>query len=74
MTFATPSSAASLDTNAGAKDFVFTFSYESYVDARKRGMMRPPDRLVATLMAVPMCGGCSSQTRTGRGSRTGVAR
>lgn len=53
MTFATPGSAASLDTNAGAKDFVFTFSYESYVDARKRGMMRPPDRLVATLIGSP---------------------
>jgi glycosyltransferase involved in cell wall biosynthesis len=39
--------------NAGAKDYVFTFSYESLVDARKRGMMRPPDRLVAALMESP---------------------
>lgn len=38
---------------AAAKDFVFTFSYESFVDARKRGMMRPPDRLVAALIDSP---------------------
>lgn len=30
-------------------DYVFTFSYETYADARARGMMRPPDRLMSTL-------------------------
>lgn len=35
------------------RDFVFTFSYESFADAAKRGMMRPPDRLVSTLMTLP---------------------
>lgn len=34
-------------------DFVFTFSYESLSDAQKRGMMRPPDRLVAALINSP---------------------
>lgn len=34
-------------------DYVFTFSYETYADARARGMMRPPDRLLATLDAAP---------------------
>ena len=32
------------------RDYVFTFSYETYSDARARGMMRPPDRLLSTLM------------------------
>ena len=36
-----------------ARDFVFTFSYESFADAQKRGMMRPPDRLVSTLINSP---------------------
>ncbi|WP_165350406.1 hypothetical protein [Xylanimonas protaetiae] len=31
-------------------DVVFTFSYETYDDAARRGMMRPPDRLLATLL------------------------
>jgi teichuronic acid biosynthesis glycosyltransferase TuaH len=34
-------------------DFVFTFSYETYSDAVRRGMMRPPDRILASLMASP---------------------
>ena len=49
----TASAAEHTPANAGAKDYVFTFSYESLVDARKRGMMRPPDRLVAALMDSP---------------------
>ncbi|SMH27747.1 Glycosyltransferase involved in cell wall bisynthesis [Rathayibacter oskolensis] len=32
------------------RDVVFTFSYETYTDAAKRGMMRPPDRILHTLM------------------------
>ncbi|GAA4183224.1 hypothetical protein GCM10022288_02270 [Gryllotalpicola kribbensis] len=32
-------------------DVVFTFSYETYADARAREMMRPPDRILETLMA-----------------------
>lgn len=45
----------SIDLSGGSaaetgSDFVFTFSYESLTDARKRGMARPPDRLVSTLM------------------------
>ena len=40
-----------VSSGAGApRDYVFTFSYESFADARLRGMMRPPDRLVSTLM------------------------
>ncbi|ANJ26294.1 glycosyltransferase [Agromyces aureus] len=31
-------------------DFVFTFSYETYADAVRRGMMRPPDRILSSLM------------------------
>ncbi|MET0830119.1 MAG: glycosyltransferase [Microbacterium sp.] len=50
---ATSSSAEDSRADPGAKDYVFTFSYESYADARKRGMMRPPDRLVAALMESP---------------------
>jgi glycosyltransferase involved in cell wall biosynthesis len=34
-------------------DFVFTFSYETYSDAVRRGMMRPPDRILASLMRSP---------------------
>ena len=37
----------------GQADFVFTFSYETYSDAVRRGMMRPPDRILASLMASP---------------------
>ncbi len=33
-----------------ARDVVFTFSYETYADAVHRGMMRPPDRILQTLM------------------------
>ncbi len=36
-----------------ARDHVFTFSYETYNDAVMRGMMRPPDRILQTLMASP---------------------
>ncbi|WP_297083028.1 glycosyltransferase [uncultured Demequina sp.] len=45
--------AASSRTAPAARDYVFTFSYESLADARRRGMMRPPDRLVSTLMTSP---------------------
>jgi glycosyltransferase involved in cell wall biosynthesis len=31
-------------------DAVFTFSYETWDDAARRGLMRPPDRIAATLM------------------------
>lgn len=34
-------------------DYVFTFSYETYADASRRGMMRPPERLLNTLLASP---------------------
>lgn len=34
----------------GQRDLLFTFSIETYNDAVQRGMMRPPDRLLATLM------------------------
>lgn len=33
------------------RDVVFTFSYETYADAAARGMMRPPDRILQTLMS-----------------------
>jgi glycosyltransferase involved in cell wall biosynthesis len=32
------------------RDVVFTFSYETYADAVARGMMRPPDRILQTLL------------------------
>lgn len=35
---------------AAQKDVVFTFSYETYADAVSRGMMRPPDQILSTLM------------------------
>lgn len=35
------------------QDAVFTFSYETWSDARWRGLMRPPERILATLMASP---------------------
>jgi len=35
------------------QDVVFTFSYETYADAVSRGMMRPPDRILQSLMASP---------------------
>lgn len=34
-----------------SRDYIFTFSYETWADAVARGMMRPPDRLAATLIA-----------------------
>jgi len=34
-----------------SRDVVFTFSYETYADAVARGMMRPPDRILQTLLA-----------------------
>lgn len=37
-------------TAEGTDDFVFTFSFETYADAVRRGMMRPPDRIVSSLM------------------------
>ena len=37
----------------GASDVLFTFSYETWTDAQRRGMMRPPDRILATLLASP---------------------
>lgn len=46
-------------TDAGeqvARDHVFTFSYETYNDAVQRGMMRPPDRILQTLMTSPRVG------------------
>jgi glycosyltransferase involved in cell wall biosynthesis len=53
MTATAPSPVDSAGSTPRAQDFVFTFSYESYADARKRGMMRPPDRLVSTLIDSP---------------------
>ncbi|WP_127792789.1 glycosyltransferase [Agromyces sp. LHK192] len=38
------------EPGAGAFDAVFTFSYETWSDARSRGMMRPPDRLAQHLI------------------------
>jgi teichuronic acid biosynthesis glycosyltransferase TuaH len=35
------------------RDYVFTFSFETYADASFRGFMRPPDRIMQTLMAHP---------------------
>lgn len=35
------------------REVVFTFSYETWDDAVRRGMMRPPDRLAAALLADP---------------------
>ena len=43
-------------TAEGTDDFVFTFSFETYADAVRRGMMRPPDRIVASLMRSPSVG------------------
>jgi len=38
---------------ATAADYLFTFSSEAYADASRRGMMRPPDRLLSTLLTSP---------------------
>lgn len=40
-------------TPGDADDVVFTFSFETYTDAVRRGMMRPPDRIAASLMSSP---------------------
>jgi glycosyltransferase involved in cell wall biosynthesis len=53
MTIAEPTPPASSSPADTRRDFVFTFSYESFADAQKRGMMRPPDRLVRTLIDRP---------------------
>ncbi|QEO10264.1 glycosyltransferase [Protaetiibacter larvae] len=39
--------------SAREHDVVFTFSYETWDDAVRRGMMRPPDRLASALIAAP---------------------
>ncbi|QHC60115.1 hypothetical protein [Rathayibacter sp. VKM Ac-2760] len=41
---------------AAQRDVIFTFSYETYTDAAKRGMMRPPDRILNTLVQSPEVG------------------
>ncbi|GAA5200902.1 glycosyltransferase [Microbacterium jejuense] len=41
----------------GPRDVVFTFSYETYADAVARGMMRPPDRILQTLLGADQVGG-----------------
>lgn len=53
MTLADPTASHAGSPSHATKDYVFTFSYESFADAQKRGMMRPPDRLVSTLMTSP---------------------
>ena len=53
MTMPETPPAASPPSTGSPRDFVFTFSYESYADALKRGMMRPPDRIVAMLIKSP---------------------
>lgn len=42
--------------DAQPHDYVFTFSFETYVDAARRGMMRPPDRILTSLMHHPLVG------------------
>lgn len=37
-------------TGQRPRDVVFTFSYETYADAVARGMMRPPDRILQSLL------------------------
>lgn len=45
---------ATVSPTAGPpRDFVFTFSYETFADALMRGMMRPPDRVLETLIESP---------------------
>jgi len=48
----TPSEAPAPDSRP-QRDAVFTFSYETYQDAVYREMMRPPDRLLSTMMTIP---------------------
>ena len=45
----TPAALTESRTLGTAADVLFTFSFETYHDARYRGMMRPPDRLLQTL-------------------------
>ncbi len=40
-------------SGAAGHEVVFTFSYETWDDAVRRGMMRPPDRLASALIADP---------------------
>jgi teichuronic acid biosynthesis glycosyltransferase TuaH len=40
-------------TEPRRRDVVFTFSYETWDDAVHRGMMRPPDRIVTSLLRSP---------------------
>jgi teichuronic acid biosynthesis glycosyltransferase TuaH len=35
------------------RDYIFTFSFETYADASFRGFMRPPDRIMQTLTVHP---------------------
>ncbi|MEZ3159170.1 glycosyltransferase [Microbacterium sp. BWT-B31] len=49
--------AQSEPTPAPRDDVVFTFSFETYADAVRRGMMRPPDRIVMSLMESPQVDG-----------------
>jgi glycosyltransferase involved in cell wall biosynthesis len=62
-----PSSSSSSSSNAiqsphatqslrSVHDVVFTFSYETWTDAVRRGMMRPPERLLGTLLEHPRVG------------------
>ncbi|HWH96816.1 MAG TPA: hypothetical protein VNS80_00475 [Pseudolysinimonas sp.] len=39
--------------SAGARDVLFTFTFETWTDAVGRGMARPPDRLALTLLDHP---------------------
>jgi len=41
------------DLHSGAEDVVFTFSFDSWGDAVRRGMHRPPERLVLTMKDHP---------------------
>lgn len=51
----TPAVTASTDGGL-VRDVIFTFSYETYTDAARRGMMRPPDRILTSLMESPQVG------------------
>lgn len=41
----------------GVRDVVFTFTFETWADAVRREMHRPPDRLLQTLLEHPAVGG-----------------
>jgi teichuronic acid biosynthesis glycosyltransferase TuaH len=49
----TPAALTETPTAGTGADVLFTFSFETYHDARYRGMMRPPDRLLQTLQSSP---------------------